>query len=42
MDWDQIRDTGHMRLTVSASGVQDGGTAYLSNLDPAMPLGRST
>jgi NTE family protein len=39
LDWDQIRDPEHMRLIVSASGVEDGGTAYFSNLDPAMPLG---
>ena len=39
LDWDQIRDPGHMRLIVSASGVEDGGTAYFSNLDPAAPLG---
>src|SRR6266568_3678697 len=39
LDWDQIRDPGHMRLTVSASGVEDGGTTYFSNLDPAVPLG---
>jgi NTE family protein len=39
LDWDQIRDPGHMRLTVSASGVEDGGTTYFSNLDPNVPLG---
>ena len=39
LDWDQIRDPGHMRLIVSASGVEDGGTAYFSNLDPGAPLG---
>ncbi len=39
LDWDQIRDPGHMRLIVSASGVEDGGTMYFSNLDPAVPLG---
>jgi NTE family protein len=38
LDWDQIRDPEHMRLIVSASGVEDGGTAYFSNLDPAVPL----
>jgi NTE family protein len=38
LDWDQIRDPGHMRLIVSASGVEDGGTAYFSNLDPNLPL----
>ena len=27
-----------MRLIVSASGVEDGGTAYFSNLDPDLPL----
>lgn len=39
LDWDQIRDPEHMRLIVSASGVEDGGTAYFGNLDPAVPLG---
>ena len=39
LDWDQIRDPEHMRLTVSASGVEDGGTTYFSNLDPTVPLG---
>ena len=39
LDWDQIRDPGHMRLIVSASGVEDGGTMYFSNVDPAVPLG---
>jgi NTE family protein len=39
LDWDQVRDPEHMRLIVSASGVEDGGTAYFSNLDPAAPLG---
>ncbi len=39
LDWDQIRDPEHMRLFVSASGVEDGGTTYFGNLDPAMPLG---
>ena len=38
LDWDQIRDPEHMRLAVSASGVEDGGTTYFSNLDPATPL----
>ena len=39
LDWDQIHDPEHMRLFVSASGVEDGGTTYFGNLDPAMPLG---
>ena len=39
LDWDRIRDPEHMRLTVSASGVEDGGTTYFSNLDPNVPLG---
>jgi len=38
LDWDQIRDPEHMRLIVSASGVEDGGTAYFSNLNPDQPL----
>jgi NTE family protein len=38
LDWDQIRDPDHMRLIVSASGVEDGGTAYFGNLDPDQPL----
>ena len=32
VDWDQIRDPGHMRLTVSASGVEDGMVAYFTNI----------
>ena len=38
LDWHQIHDPGHMRLIVSASGVEDGETAYFSNLDPNLPL----
>jgi NTE family protein len=38
LDWDQLRDPEHMRLMVSASGVEDGGTAYFSNLDPRVPF----
>lgn len=30
LDWDQVRDAGHMRLSVSASGVEDGEVTYLS------------
>ncbi len=44
VDWDQVRDPGHMRLTVSASGVEDGTVAYFTNI-PAdkLPAGsRST
>ena len=32
VDWDQARDPGHMRLTVSASGVEDGTVAYFTNI----------
>jgi predicted acylesterase/phospholipase RssA len=39
LDWDQVRDPKHMRLIVSASGVETGETAYFSNLDPHMPFG---
>jgi NTE family protein len=39
LDWDQVRDPEHMRLFVSASGVEDGGTAYFGNLDPHVPIG---
>src|SRR5208282_5928426 len=28
LDWDQVHDPEHMRLFVSASGVEDGGTSY--------------
>ena len=39
LDWDQVRDPEHMRLIVSASGVENAETAYFSNLDPNEPLG---
>ena len=39
VDWDQVRDPGHMRLTVSASGVEDGTVAYFTNI-PADKLPR--
>jgi NTE family protein len=39
VDWDQARDPGHMRLTVSASGVEDGTVAYFTNI-PADKLPR--
>jgi NTE family protein len=32
LDWDQVRDPEHMRLIVSASGVENGEVAYFSNL----------
>ena len=32
VDWEQIRDPEHMRLTVSASGVEDGMVAYFTNI----------
>lgn len=38
LDWDQVRDPEHMRLIVSASGVENGETAYFSNLDPDGPF----
>ncbi len=38
LDWDQVRDPDHMRLFVSASGVEDAETAYFSNLDPNQPF----
>jgi predicted acylesterase/phospholipase RssA len=33
LDWDQVRDSNHMRVIVSASGVETGETAYFSNFD---------
>ena len=39
LDWDQVRDPEHMRLIVSASGVENGETAYFSNLDPRVRFG---
>jgi len=39
LDWDQLRDPEHMRIFVSASGVENGATEYFSNLDPRMPFG---
>jgi len=39
LDWDQVRDPEHMRLFVSASGVENAETAYFSNLDPSEPFG---
>jgi len=36
VDWDQVRDPGHMRVAVSASGVEDGTVAYFTNI----PAGR--
>jgi NTE family protein len=40
LDWDQVRDPEHMRLIVSASGVENGEVTYFSNLDP--PAGDRT
>jgi len=34
LDWDQVRDSQHMRVFVSASDVENGETAYFSNLPP--------
>jgi NTE family protein len=39
LDWDQVRDHEHMRLFVSASGVEDAETAYFGNLDPSVHFG---
>ena len=39
LDWDRVRDPEHMRLFVSASGVENAETAYFSNLDPNVPFG---
>ena len=39
LDWDQIRDPEHMRLIVSASGVEDGGTEYFGKLRPGRAPG---
>jgi NTE family protein len=33
LDWDQVRDPEHMRLFVSATGVEDGERAYFGNTD---------
>jgi NTE family protein len=38
LDWDQLRDPEHMRLFVSASGVENAATTYFSNLDPNVPF----
>lgn len=38
LDWDRVRDPGHMRLFVSASDVEGGGTKYFNNLDPSVPF----
>jgi len=35
LDWKQLRDPEHMRVIVSASGVENGETKYFSNSDPA-------
>jgi predicted acylesterase/phospholipase RssA len=34
LDWQQVRDPEHMRLIVSASGVETGETAYFTNFGP--------
>jgi NTE family protein len=39
LDWDKVRDPEHMRLFVSASGVENGERAYFSNLNPSEPFG---
>ena len=33
LDWEQVRDSEHMRVIVSASGVETGETAYFTNFD---------
>lgn len=38
LDWNQVRDPTHMRVAVSASGVETGETRYFSNRDPKEPL----
>jgi NTE family protein len=39
LDWDQVRDPAHMRVSVSASDIENGKTVYFSNLDPNQRLG---
>ena len=39
LDWDQIRDPRHMRLAVSASGVENAETRYFTNTDPSIVFG---
>jgi NTE family protein len=34
LDWDHVRDSGHMRVFVSASDIENGKTVYFSNLPP--------
>ena len=34
LDWDQVRDSEHMRVFVSASDVENGETIYFGNLSP--------
>ena len=34
LDWDQVRDSDHMRVFVSASDIENGNTVYFSNLPP--------
>ena len=38
LDWEQVRDPDHMRVFVSASDIENGGTAYFSNLHPTKKL----
>ena len=35
LDWEQVRNPEHMRVIVSASGVETGETAYFTNFDRA-------
>jgi NTE family protein len=39
LDWEQVRDPKHMRVFVSASGVETGETRYFSNMDCNKPFG---
>jgi NTE family protein len=38
LDWDQVRDPDHMRVSVSASDIENGKTVYFSNLYPKRKL----
>ena len=42
LDWDQVRDWEHMRLSVSASDIENGKTTYFGNLPPEKLPGWST
>ena len=38
LDWKQVRDSKHMRVFLSASGVETGETRYFSNMDSNKPF----